>query len=374
MADQFLLAIAGFEAAAVGIADEAGSIENQNHTLRSVEDLLIEIALALQLRLEHFLLGDIEHEAADLNNAAMGIADGADVLKGVEKAAVLAAENFFVVSKVAALGDGANKAILGGAGGIEMGADVGAEEFFAGIVAKHADHGVIDIEELAIRGGKEEAFLNVVEEFAITAFCFTAIANVLENVDRASFFFRGAPGARSGDEKGAVFTGGDVFLARFVGVLTERAGKSAASLGDVAQVTHGFANKGNGRNAEMRGERAVGADNVPRLVVNDDVVADGVDVLDPLLFGALQLGKATNLFHDQGGVAGQSGKKAFFFGGEAGGSWAKAKGAHQFMVTGVDRKESTESILTRPRQDLESGPAEPDLRGEPVTVGLVAKR
>src|ERR1700676_3665463 len=39
-------------AAAVCITDETGGIEHQNHALRSIQNLLIKIALALQLRLK----------------------------------------------------------------------------------------------------------------------------------------------------------------------------------------------------------------------------------------------------------------------------------------------------------------------------------
>ena len=44
-----------------------------------------------------------------------------------------------------------------------MRADVGMEKFFAGLVAKHADHGVIHIQELAFGRGEEQALLNIVE-------------------------------------------------------------------------------------------------------------------------------------------------------------------------------------------------------------------
>ena len=111
------------------------------------------------------------------------------------------------------------------------------------------------------------------------------------------FFFGGAARARSGDKKGAAFAGGDVFLARFVRVLAERAGQRAAGFRDVAQAAHGFAHQRHGRNAEMRRQGTIRAHNLPSLIVHHDVIADRVDVFDPLLLRTLQLRKAPHLFH-----------------------------------------------------------------------------
>ncbi len=47
VADQFILAITGFKAAAIGIADETGGIEDKDHALGGVQDLLVEVSLAL---------------------------------------------------------------------------------------------------------------------------------------------------------------------------------------------------------------------------------------------------------------------------------------------------------------------------------------
>src|SRR5437899_9230211 len=56
--------ITRFETAPVGIAHKSGGVCHQDHALRVVEDLDIEIALTLQLSLDRFLFGDVEDQAA----------------------------------------------------------------------------------------------------------------------------------------------------------------------------------------------------------------------------------------------------------------------------------------------------------------------
>ena len=240
---------------------------------------------------------------------------------------------------------------------IQMGAYVCAQKFFAGFVAEHADHSVVDVEELTFGSGEEQTFLNVVEELAITALGFTAIADVFQNVNGATVFFRGAAGSRSRNDKGAAFAGGDIFLAEFDSVLAEGAGKRAAGFGDVAQSSHRFANESDGRNAQVRGEGTIRANDVPSLIVNDDVITDGVNIFDPLFLGTLQLRKTANFLHDQSGITGESGEQALFFGGHGASGAAQAESAHEFLVAGIYRIENTEGRLTFPRQDFEAGAA-----------------
>ena len=243
MTDQFVFAIARFEAAAVGVADQAGGVEHQDHALRGIQDLLVEVALALELRLEHFLLGDVEHQAANLGDLSGGVANRSNVLQGVQQGAVLAAQRLFVVAQNAALRQGAQEAFAGGGHGIEVRADVGAEQLVARGVAEHAHHRVVDVEKASVGCGEEQAFLNAVEELAIAALGFAAVGHVLQNVDRAGVVVGEARGSGSGDQENALGRRDDVLFARLLGVAAERAGQVGAGFGDLAEAAHGFADQ-----------------------------------------------------------------------------------------------------------------------------------
>src|ERR1700745_1433072 len=74
--------------------------------------------------------------------------------------------------------------ILQAVGGVvELGRNVDFEEFVAIMVAEHANQGVVNLDKTAGRDGEEEAFLNVVEQFAITSLGLTPVGDVLENVN-----------------------------------------------------------------------------------------------------------------------------------------------------------------------------------------------
>src|SRR6202035_4869572 len=64
--EQFTLLETGIVPAAGRVADEAGGIGDQDEALRVAENLAREVALPLQLRLISVEAGDIEHQAANL--------------------------------------------------------------------------------------------------------------------------------------------------------------------------------------------------------------------------------------------------------------------------------------------------------------------
>src|SRR3954451_19138861 len=80
--------ITRIEAAPVGVADEPGRVGNQDHALGVVEDLDIEVALALQLRLDRLLLRDVEYQPAVLHHFATRIPYRECVLECVHERAV----------------------------------------------------------------------------------------------------------------------------------------------------------------------------------------------------------------------------------------------------------------------------------------------
>ena len=78
------------------------------------------------------------------------------------------------------------------------------QQFIAAVVAEHADQGVIDFDEASIRAAEKQSFLNVVEQFAIAAFGFAAVGDVLQNMNGLKAFVAGGMNLRSGDQIGAL--------------------------------------------------------------------------------------------------------------------------------------------------------------------------
>ena len=68
-AQKFALFKASFVPAAIGIADKAGGVGDQNQALCVAENFAGEVALALQFGLIGMQAGNIEHETANLHQA-----------------------------------------------------------------------------------------------------------------------------------------------------------------------------------------------------------------------------------------------------------------------------------------------------------------
>ena len=99
MTNQFVFAIARFVTTPVRIADKPCCIEHENHALGRVQNFLIKIALPLQLRLEHFLFRDVEHQPAHLRDSAARIAHAGNILQRIQQRSVSAAQRFFVIAQ-----------------------------------------------------------------------------------------------------------------------------------------------------------------------------------------------------------------------------------------------------------------------------------
>ena len=98
-AHQLALLVTGVIPAAVGVSDQAGSIDHQNQTLGIVQNLFGKISGPLEFGLEGFQPGDVEHEAAILQHLAMRVGNREGINQDVNGAAILAPQHFFVIAQ-----------------------------------------------------------------------------------------------------------------------------------------------------------------------------------------------------------------------------------------------------------------------------------
>ena len=174
MPDHLLFQIPRFITAPVCVADQPRRIQHQDHALRGIQDLLVEVALPLQLRLEHPLLRHIQHQPADLHDPALLIPYRADVLQRVQQASVFPPQRFFVIPQRAALGDRPHQSLLRRRCGVQMRAYIRLQQFLARFIAQHPHHRVIHVQELPLRRRKKQSFLNAVEQLAVSSLGFSA--------------------------------------------------------------------------------------------------------------------------------------------------------------------------------------------------------
>src|SRR5260370_27319836 len=96
MSKKLRFAVSHLETPRIRVTDQSGSIEHEDHALRVIQDFLVEIALALKLRLVGSLFGDVEHQSPILSHRALLIADGENILNGVKYRAVFSPQRLLV--------------------------------------------------------------------------------------------------------------------------------------------------------------------------------------------------------------------------------------------------------------------------------------
>ena len=75
LTQQILFAVAGLEAAAVGVTDQTGGIEHQDHALRVIQNVLVEIALAAVAAFGNAAIGDVFHHVNGAPVVALRVVD-----------------------------------------------------------------------------------------------------------------------------------------------------------------------------------------------------------------------------------------------------------------------------------------------------------
>ena len=164
---QFPLLETGIVPAAIGVTDQTGCVRHQNQALRIAKNLAGEIALAIQFRLISAKTGHIEHQSADLQKLSMVVVQAEGVDQNVNRRTILAAQRRFKVAQAAALRHhfGVLLPLFGRE--IKLRGNIDLQQFLAAAVSQHPHHGVIDFDEAAARRAEKQAFLNVIEQFAI---------------------------------------------------------------------------------------------------------------------------------------------------------------------------------------------------------------
>src|SRR5262249_39900870 len=207
-----LLEGAGFIGAAGGGADPNRRIGHHDHGLSVIENLAGEVSLALQLRLNVLDVGDVQKYAAILQDFSLAVADHESVFQCVDHGAVAAAEGHLKIAHRAIVVQAVENfvALLGG--DVHLGTQVELQDFLTRLVAEHAHQSVIHFDEMPFRRGKEDAFLHVVKQLAVTPLGFPAVRDVLEHVHGLQSFIERAMNARARNQVAALQHGMEEFV------------------------------------------------------------------------------------------------------------------------------------------------------------------
>src|ERR1019366_4440966 len=183
--------------APIGITDHAFGVGDQNHALGMTEDFAGEITLFLQLGLRLAEAGNIEYEAAVLQDAAARIAHRETVDQDVDGRSILAPQEFFLIAQSTLAFEKFRQFFPPPRRKIDLGGNVELNDLFPAAIAEDANQRVVDFHEAALGRREENSFLNVVEQFAIAALGFAPVGDVLENMHGLQLCAAGGMYARS---------------------------------------------------------------------------------------------------------------------------------------------------------------------------------
>ncbi len=136
--------------APVGITDHAVDVGDQNQALGMAKDFAGEITLFLQLGLRLVEAGDIEHEAAVLQDVARGIVHRNTVHKYVDGRSILAPQNFFVIAHFPPAFEKFRKFLAPLRRKVHLRRNVQLKDFVAGAVAKDPNQRIVNFYEAAL--------------------------------------------------------------------------------------------------------------------------------------------------------------------------------------------------------------------------------
>src|SRR5260370_34570311 len=116
------------------------------------EDFAGEITLFLRLGWRLVEAGDIEHEAAVLEDAAGGIAHRKTVYEHVDGRSILAPQDFFVIAPFAPVYKNFREFLPPLRRKIDLRRNVQLKDFVAGAIAKDPNQRVVHFDEAALGG------------------------------------------------------------------------------------------------------------------------------------------------------------------------------------------------------------------------------
>ena len=231
----------------------------------------------------HFRLlafGDVEEKALIGGDGAGIVAGDEAGFAGGADFAVAAAELEFEVVDLAELAEEALEALAFAGIHVESGGNVHAKELLAGVVAHHAAEGVVEVHEASVGSGNEDAFLNFFEEHPVFAFGLAALGEIFQDVNGAEAVAGGVVEIGIGGEEMAAERGIDGLGAtgRAFAIRAARP-RNRALLEEIAQ---DLLFERSRLDAEVPGERAVGAQDAAFGGMDEDEVGDGVERVEPL--------------------------------------------------------------------------------------------
>jgi hypothetical protein len=108
---------------------------------------------------------DVEHQP--VLGDIPGVADSEGIDQNVNCAAILASQNLFAIAEGALPLHKSEEFMMPFRGGEDFFAGIAVEKVFAAGMAEHTNKGVVNFYEPSVGTAKEEAFLNIVEQFAV---------------------------------------------------------------------------------------------------------------------------------------------------------------------------------------------------------------
>ena len=191
LAENRLLFVAHYLPAPVGVADQPRRVCDQNQALRVVQDFAGEVPLSLQLGLVGFQAADVKHQAAILRDSSLGVTDRECIDQDVHRAAVLSLQDLLAIAQCSLPLHMGKECLVLFWSGKHLLPRIAMQKLFPTVVAEHPNQGVVDFDESAIRATEKQAFLDVVEQFAVAAFGLTPVSDVLQDMDRLQSFTAG---------------------------------------------------------------------------------------------------------------------------------------------------------------------------------------
>src|SRR5581483_2940007 len=297
VAKQLLMLIAtGLIPAPIGIGDQPGRVGYQDQTLGVVEDLAGEVAFTLQFGLEVLEVGDVEHQAAHLNHAAVDVSNRENVQQYMNDRAVSAPQRLMMIAKYPMLLDQLQEPFAAFRGGIYLGGHLSLEKFFAAAIAQDSHQGIVHLDEAAIGGRKEQSFLNAVDYVRVAPLALTPVSDVLEHMNGLQALVLAGMDPRGRDEICAIQHGLDEVIRTTAAARAQRTRAKRVFWCRGQQHAHGYADDLLWINSDREGQSTIDSQDIVLFVMNDDEIGDGVENLDPVTVRLLHPGEKAGIF------------------------------------------------------------------------------